>query len=393
MKLRLKKLRLSNQLYLLIAATAAAIGLLLFRLGSLLPGLAAPETALPSVHDALSTVWNQPLWLPETLTQLLVAAILPSAGMTASRLPSVLLGLALVALLYWLLRQWYGYRLAIFGAVLCITAPWFLHLSRLATSDILYPLSMVVLLVLAALWHQAERKKWLVYATSIGVCLLLYIPGVIWLLPGLLLLERRNIAASIKTSKLHTGLAFLLGLITLTPLVHALIVDWRLYRPLLGIPDVLPSVATYAQQFVQVWGHIFVGGYHKPVYNLAGLPMINILMTLAFVVGVYLYGQHRKAIRTRQLAYWWLAGTAIVALGGPVARSLILPIVFVLAIGGLGYLLHLWLKVFPRNPLARAFGIGLVALVVAFAVAYNLRNYYVAWPHNQATRAAYTRQL
>jgi hypothetical protein len=68
MKLRVKKLHLSHQAYLLVIVAAAAMGLLLFRLGSLLPGLAAPETPLPSVHDSLSAIWNQPLWLPHTLS-------------------------------------------------------------------------------------------------------------------------------------------------------------------------------------------------------------------------------------------------------------------------------------------------------------------------------------
>jgi hypothetical protein len=252
---------------------------------------------------------------------------------------------------------------------------------------------MTVLLVLAALWHQAERKKWLLYATGISVCLLLYIPGMIWLLPGLFILERRNIVSSLKAGKAHTGLAFVAALVTLAPLIHALSVDWHSYRAFLGIPAQLPSPSDYAQQFIQAWQHIFVGGYNQPVYSLGDLPLVNMLIALAFVVGVYLYGQHRKAIRTRQLLYWWIVGTALIALSGAVALNLILPIVFVLAVGGIGYLLHLWLKVFPRNPLARGFGIGLLAVVVAFAVLYNVRNYFVAWPHNPATRAAYTRQL
>lgn len=376
-----------------ILLVLAAAGLLLFRLGSLLPGLAAIEQPLPTVHDSLHTIWHNPLSLPFSACQLLVAIILPTGGYTASRLPSVLLGLLFVGLLYWLLRQWYGQRLAIFGTLLLITAPWFLHVGRLATNSIMYPLVVTIVLVLAAGWHRRQRPRKLLYLSALLAALTLYVPGALWLLLALVITERRNIRASLKRNRLDTVLSTVIAIALILPLLHGLLFGNTAWQQMLGWYGMPSGVVEYLKQFVMVWAHIFAGGYHQPVYNLAPLAAVNILMALSFVVGMYLYGQHAAASRSRLLLVLWLLGTALIALPGPINASLLLPIVLVLATGGIGYLLHLWLRVFPRNPLARTFGITLMAIVVVFAVAYNIREYYIAWPHNHATRQAFSRKL
>ena len=394
MKLNLRlKQRLSTQSYVFIAVVLAAVFLLTVRLVKLLPGFAVAEQQLPTVHELLTTIWHQPLELPLHLSRLFVAGLSPYTGIGFSRLPSVLLAFTVVIAMYWLLKRWYNYRLALFGAVLVMTAPWLLHVGRLATVSIVYPFAMVVLLVLIALWHQQDRSKWLLYGTAISAAILLYVPGMVWLLAWGAFFERRNIIASLKTGRWHTAAFVALIAITLVPLGHALYIDWHLYRPLLGLPDAWPGVLHAIEQFFLTWKYIFIGGYANPLYNVADVALVNFLMTIGFAVGVYLYSLHPKAVRTRQLAGLWLIGTALLALQGPVSIQLILPIVVVLAVGGIGYLLHLWLKVFPRNPLARGFGIGVVGLIIAFAVAYNVRNYFVAWPNSSETKRTFNQQL
>lgn len=391
MKLRVKRL-LTPRLLNWVLLMGAALGLFCYKIGTLLPGMSAVEQKLPPFKDSLQALWEQPLELPSTLAKLLVAAVLPTGGITASRLPSVALGLLLVGLMYWLFYKWYGQRLAFFGTILLITAPWLLHVSRLATNDILYPLAMATTLILFALWHQKERSVKLLYLYCVVLSLLLYIPGGIWLVGCLKLAERKNMLETIKANRVHGYIAVLISLILLVPLGHALIADWHLYRALLGLPAVWPQAIDYLEQFVNVWRYIFIGGYVQPAFNLGGLPIVNVFIDLAFLVGLYLYAQHPKARRTRFLLALWLVGTILAAFNGPVSIMILLPIVFTLAAGGIGYLLHLWLRVFPRNPIARSFGIFLVGLVISFAVLYNVRNYYIAWPNYQATRDTFQQQ-
>jgi hypothetical protein len=391
MKLRFKP-RLSGQSITVLAILLSSLGFLGYHLSSLTAGLQLREQVLPPVSASLERLWNQPLELPLTMSRLLVAAALPDSGTWQARMPSVALGLLIIMLTYWLLLKWYGYRLALFGITLLITTPWFLHVSRLATTDIVYPFGMIILLALAALWHQSKRRLRLLYMSAVAAAIVLYIPGAIWLLVGIALLERRHLLSSLRAGRHHSIAAVAIGLVLLAPLIHALIVNWHMYRSLLGLPAILPSPLHYLQQFYQVWQHIFISSYNDPLYNIAGLPALDVLTSIAFLVGVYLYAQHRRAVRTKQILYLWLSGTALIALGGPVGLSLLLPVVIVVATCGLGYILHLWLKVFPRNPVARAFGIGLLSLVLVFAVAYNVRNYFVAWPQNATTQALFQAQ-
>lgn len=386
------KLRLPTQTYVFTLVAAAGIFLLTFRLAKLLPGMAAKEQVLPSVPTLLSTLWNRPIELPIHLSRLAVSGVSPYIGIASSRLPSALLAFGLIVGMYWLLQRWYNYRLALFGAVLLMTAPWLLHVGRLATNDVVYPFAMMLTMVLIALWHQQERRAWLLYASAVVVPMLLYVPGMIWLVAWGAFFERRNIAATLKHHAWRTVAALLLGAAVSVPLGHALYRDWHLYKPLLGLPEQWPAALHFVEQFFLTWKYTFIGGYHNPLLNLAALALVNFLVAIGFAVGLYLYSLHPKATRTKQLAGLWVLGTVLIALHGPVSISLIAPMVLVLAMGGIGYLLHLWLRVFPRNPLARGFGIGVIGFMIVFAVAYNLRNYFIAWPNNSETKAVFKQQ-
>jgi hypothetical protein len=89
------------------------------------------------------------------------------------------------------------------------------------------------------------------------------------------------------------------------------------------------------------------------------------------------------------LGLFALAGLLLVGLGGPVGLSLLVPLLYVWAAAGIAYLTREWLQVFPNNPLARSLGLGLIVLAVGLGCIYNLRAYFVAWPHNQTTRVTF----
>jgi hypothetical protein len=89
------------------------------------------------------------------------------------------------------------------------------------------------------------------------------------------------------------------------------------------------------------------------------------------------------------LAAFFLFGFVLVGMGGPVGLSVLVPLAFVVAAAGIAYLLHEWLKVFPRNPLARGFGVALVTVAVLVSCVYNLRAYFVAWPAVDTTQTIF----
>jgi hypothetical protein len=80
----------------------------------------------------------------------------------------------------------------------------------------------------------------------------------------------------------------------------------------------------------------------------------------------------------------------LLIVGGPVMRTILVPLLYIVAFGGVAYLLHFWLGMFPRNVTARWLGIGIVCLAIGLTITYNLRHYFVAWPHNSDTHTAFT---
>ena len=85
-----------------------------------------------------------------------------------------------------------------------------------------------------------------------------------------------------------------------------------------------------------------------------------------------------------------IVGSILVSLGGAVSISILMPFIYVLVAAGIGLLLDRWQKVFPRNVIAQAVGVGLVSLAVIAVSWYGLRHYFVAWPNAPATKQVFT---
>ena len=84
-----------------------------------------------------------------------------------------------------------------------------------------------------------------------------------------------------------------------------------------------------------------------------------------------------------------MVGTLLIALGGAVSLSLLIPFIYILVAAGIGFMLDQWYKVFPRNAIAQGVGMGLIVLAVAASCWYGLRHYFVAWPNAPATQQVF----
>lgn len=372
----------------------AGATLLLAQLGSLTPGASPRENLIFSPHQSINYSWRRALGLPFTLAQLLVGLAFHHHDLLISRLPAALVGLLTLPLFFWLLRRWYGLRVAALGVAMLGTSAWFLHVNRVATIDGSYALALVVLMLLCSFLHTPTRRLAGWYLCSLLLGLLLYMPGFVWLVAWLIYCERTNlVAAWRKLFKADSrGVSVGLFVVPLLPLAHALATNNSLLKPWLGLPARWPSALTWFKNCGLIVWHLFVHGYGDPLYNVGRLPLVGIFITVMFLIGLYFYGSRISASRSRWLAGLWLISSLLVALGGPVSLSLFLPLVFVVAAGGMGYLLQLWLKVFPLNPLARGLGLGLIIVALGFSAAYGLRQYFVAWPNDPAVRQSFSAQ-
>lgn len=379
--------RNSSVAFLAIAILAF---LLLYRLGSLVGGLSQQEAASATAAVGWHGIYHNAFYLPLTFVRSLVFFISPTHGQTLTRLPDVAFGALAVTTFFWLIRSWHGWRTAFFATTLFATAAWTLHVSRLASFDVLYLCVVPVLLLANLELHRKPETKLRLFAAVAVLGASLYIPGLVWLVALNIYWQWDDLLAGWKglKSALQRSLLALSALVWL-PLLAVQLTRSGSWREWLGLPAHLPDITELLKNFARIFVHLFVQGPSTPDLWLARAPVLDVFALVMCGLGIYFYAKHAKAFRAQMLASYFAVGVVLVTLGGNVGLSILIPLLYVTVAAGIAYLLHDWLKVFPRNPLARGVGIGLVSLAIGLASVYNLRAYFVAWPHNTDTHASF----
>jgi hypothetical protein len=378
---------------LLVWLLAALIGvswLLLHKLGSLVGGLSHGEVTAAVTPVGWHGIYHQPLDLPLKLARSVVFVLFPDHGQTLTRLPNVLFGALAIISFGVLVRLWHGRRTAVLATALFAFGAWTLHNSRLASFDVLYLWAMPTLVCSHYLLRKYFQKPAVWYGNLIVWGLLLYIPGLVWLVAADMVMQRRFLLQGWR----HHARWWqrLLGIFMWLIWLPLLVVDLgRSGQAMawLGLPAHFAAPLTIVKQFVAVPVHLFIRGPQYPELWLGRAPILDIFVLVACALGIYFYATHRKSLRSRYLALLAVLGFILVGLGGPVSISLLVPLLYMAAATGLAYLLHDWLKTFPNNPLARSLGVSVVVFAVMLSCLYNYRAYFIAWPHNAVTRVTF----
>jgi hypothetical protein len=377
-----------QNLYLVLIILSAIAGLLFYRLGSITNGLSKIE--LINAYQSWQGLLNNPLYLPLNLLRAFVGSVSNSNSLTQIRLPNVILGIALIFSFSLLIKFWHGNRTAIFGTILFATSAWVLHITRIATYDVLYLLIIPTLLLSVVALQRYPKKISLYFASLTLWGLLLYIPGSVWIIGLAAYWQRRTIkhgwsmmrGASVRTVYVLTGLIWL-------PLLIYRLTNISNLKLWFGLPEHLARPSIILKQFLEVLTQLFIKGNNNPVIWMGRAPLLDIFTLSMVLLGIYFYSMHRRVGRSKVLLSFFLLGAVLISLGGPVTISLVVPIVYICAATGVALLIHQWLQVFPINPVARALGIGLVAVVISLSSLYNVRSYFVAWPHNTETQKTF----
>jgi hypothetical protein len=330
------------------------------------------------------------LYLPLKAARSVDFYLFPSHGALLTRLPNALFGAIAIISFTWLIWLWHGRRTALIAGLLFATGAWTLHASRLASFDALYLGVIPVILLMNVALHRRPDKAAAVYGSMLLWGLLLYVPGIMWLLLVNIYFQRKSIAKGWQNfNRWWQRLLYALAGLVWLPLLINNLRDSGLLRTWLGLPAQLDAPLTLLKHFAGVFVHLFVRGPQYPDLWLGRAPLLDVFTLAMFLIGLYFYGGHWRASRTRLLGGFFLVGAILVALGGPVGLSLLVPLLYIVAATGITYLVKEWLQVFPLNPLARGLGLTLVAAAVVLACAYNLRAYFIAWPHNDTTAAIF----
>lgn len=370
-----------------ISTTLAVFLLLGFRLGNLPGGVAPRELEHAPATVSLGELSHDPSYAPLMAVRYAVS-FLPQNIITL-RLANVLFGILALCTMFYILRRWYGTRTAIIGGVLFACSSWFLHVSRIATFDVMYLWAIPTLLAAyIGLYNNPEDRR-VAFGWLAVQLVVLYIPGMIWFsLVGAVLL-RSEVVSSLRSLRdwWRISLWAAMGTVLLVPLIIALLRGETLHLllKLAGLPDSLPSIITILKGGAASLLFIFARTPADPVTWLGQLPALGAFTAAMLIGGIIFYTKHLRAARTQLLLIYGLLGVILTAIGGETSRSVIVPLLYLVAAGGIAYILHLWLRVFPRNILARRLAIGLMTIAIGFACFYNLRSYFVAWPHNPDT--------
>jgi hypothetical protein len=364
--------------------------IMLFRLGSITGHLSPEETERQLFASSWHHLVHNPLYLPQTLLQWIILTIIPHHGLTVTRAASPVFGVLALAAFAYVLRRWYGVRSAIYGTVLFGLSSWLLHVSRYGGPQVLYLWALPTLLALTIAWdrHKVGATHYFLIAL---LAALLYIPGLVWLIAVVLILQPHLFTVSWR--KLSNPFGRVSGLLLfvalMAPLAYALLSHPSLVRTWLGLPNHFASINVMVHNLLHSVSFFVYRGPADATVWLPRLPILDFFTMVLAVIGVIFYAQHFHAPRTRMLIILFVVSALLLALGGPVTVSLLVPMVYLFVAAGLGYLLHEWLQVFPRNPLARGVGFSLIGVAVALSCLYNVRSYFVAWPHNTQTKVAF----
>jgi hypothetical protein len=227
----------------------------------------------------------------------------------------------------------------------------------------------------------------------------MYVPGMVWLVIIGVIVRRRNIfeAWQASASKLVRVSSVVLSVAALAPLVYGLARSPSLIKQWLGLvstPDSsIPSLADIGANLASVPLSLFYKSNFDAVHWLSDLPLLSSFEIVMFLLGLYFYLTHLKASRTRLIVVLAAVSWLLVGIMGQNAISLIVPVIYLVVAAGIAYILHLWLKVFPNNPIARSIGIAVITLAILLTSIYQTRSYFVAWRYNSDTAEAFKHKL
>lgn len=383
--------KISSAAVFCIAALIVISYLLTHHLASLTFGFSTNELRTASLPIGWHGILASPLFLPFKILESFSFYFYGQENILAARLPSVLLGVTAITAFGLVLRAWHNSRIAILGCILFATSAWTLHVSRYVGFESSY-LAVLPILLLSQVALRRFKRIWVTYAVILVWSLLLFTPGMLFFVAVAAIWQRRELVEAWQKSSQWWQKAVLIALsISSLPLLiwsfvkdNSLIINW------LGAPNSFDSFQQLGHRLAAVPLHLFVHGPGIPDLWLGRLPLLDIFTLSMTIIGIVFYAGKWRNSRSQLLAAYAVIGTILIGLGGPVTLSLLVPILYLFAAAGMGWLLHDWLKHFPNNPIARGVAIGVVSVAVAISCAYNTYSYYVAWPHNAATISEYS---
>jgi hypothetical protein len=358
------------------------------RLQSLLPGYSASELQTYGLASNWHSIVHDPINAPYKL--IVWAAVgLGHHSLLTTRIVAAGFGVAAVLAFFIIAKSWHGFRVAFLSTILFATSAGFLHIARLGSGRVLQ--MSILVLIGCLLWYRQKPNRGAIATYGlIAVCSVLwYVPGLVWFeLFSVIFLRRGMLQLFRDTTRLHRALMPLIGLLIVSPLLVAIFKTPRLALSAAGLPTTLHALTHAGSGLLSAIAAIGVRSNGNAVLWVGHAPLLNVVELALGAVGAYYYFYQQRSARAMFLGLSVIVSIILIGLGGVTYASLI-PLRYLFIASGLSNLLSQWLTVFPRNPIARISGISLICIMLFFSVLYQTRSYFVAWPHDPATRQTF----
>ncbi len=299
----------------------------------------------------------------------------------ALRLVSAIVGTLTIPALYWLGREWFGWRVGLWAAALAVTSVWMLSLSRIALRTGLLPL--VAALALSASWRGQRLRSlpWMLVGGALfGLSFYTYLA--VRFVPIALLIVALWCLWDRRKELWCPGWAALAATAVLVaaPLAVYLIGEGELLgragqvsilSPEMHGGDPLGTLARSLGRTVRMFVH---GGDFIPRHNVPWRPVFTPALAVAFYGGVALAAWRARREITPRLALVWLVVLLIptvLAEDAPhfLRASGVVPVVFLFPALSLD-----WLTA-QATGRSRAWALGFAVLVVFSGWLLDLRAY------------------
>ncbi|MBP9852977.1 MAG: hypothetical protein QG629_718 [Patescibacteria group bacterium] len=373
----------------LLAALVVFYGLFLFRISSVVPEYASAEIETLHASSSLTAIWQNPVDAPYKLLVWLPYKWVSESALIP-RIASGVFGMATICLFFLLLKQRYSKRQAVLGTAIFALSSLFLYASRFGAPYILQTCILIPFL-LPLLWYSPRIPRNVITYIMIFVCVAcLYVPGVLWLAIIAIIVYRKHLLIVTRSMQnKHLAISGLLAVALLAPLVWACIQNLDILKELLGFGTTLPAPQEYARELYSNLRALVYESSSHPELSLIGGPLLSAIDVVFAIFGAYHLWKKPRLASTYYVSGLLVLSLLLASLGGSVQLIMAAPLIYYFVAAGIYYLLNEWLRIFPKNPIAKKFAVCMIVLLVSISCLFHVRSYFVAWAHNDDTHAVF----
>jgi hypothetical protein len=376
-----------NYIYILIIT-----GLIFFyKLAAIPNGRSIQENN--AVHDlanhtfTLHYLIHNPTLIPSKLYYVLLN-YLNMRSIFDIRLEGILISFVTIFIFYFLLKSLTTKFIAFITVLILASSPWFLQLIRNSSSSAIIVFSAVYFIYLSILLLRSKRYNILLYLSLLSIALLLYVPGVIWLVLCFWFIDGKLfINVFSKASNLSKIMSIVISGLFVLPNVVGLFLKPKLALDLLAIHRIpLNSIISSILDFPK---YLFYENTTSTIYRVGNLPLVSLSVTILIIFGLILLYKNRQTFITRFTVATILISWVLFVISGFHYLFMLLPLLSMTLGLGIFYLYNNWLKVFPKNPFAKIILYSLLSILAISIIYYQFNQYFVVWGHTSHILAVY----